>query len=124
MRASIGGSVRHKPRFQDARASLHLYSHRCRGLMHPFVDGIALTSPHDPRLPSSHLVFFFFARHHTLRSHKRFYVLHLVRVKERYLNAVEYSTAPFRTSCEDESYGGSFSKMVTLFSEFFFTKII
>lgn len=76
-----GRSERRKSRFHDPRA------HACRGLMHPFVGGIASTSPRDPSFPipvlssPSRLVFFSFAAASHPRSHKRFYDLHPVRVR-------------------------------------------
>lgn len=118
------GSEGHKPRFSGC--SLRLYSRRCRALMHPFADGIALTSPFHswltiPRLPPSRLtfLFFFFCTTSHPRSHKRFYVLRLVRMKERYSSAVEYSAAAFENVIRKwNSCGGSFSeKIVIIFSE-------
>lgn len=62
----------------------------CRGLMHPFVGGIASASlarslvfllPPAALSPPSRLVFFSFAAASHPRSHKRFYDLHPVRVR-------------------------------------------
>ena len=97
-----GGSERCKSRFHDPRA------HACRGLMHPFVGGIASTSPRDPSFPipvlssPSRLVFFSFAAASYPRSHKRFYDLHPVRVRGPiFEHGSNIPRLRSRTSCEN-----------------------
>lgn len=83
---SIGGGSESKTRFHDPNALA------CRGLMHPFVGGIASASPCDPPFSPRPVPLFLrrisFSSLSTAashpRSHKRFYDLHPVRVRGRY----------------------------------------
>lgn len=116
-----GGSERRKSRFHDPRTLA------CRGLMHPFVGGIASASPRFSVFPASRPSLLRRTSFSSLsaaashpRSHKRFYDLHPVRVRGRYSSAAEYSTTRERPKMNSAARHHLRGNSVSYFRKFFF----